>query len=227
MSLHKPDKTKNTIKPLKVGLFGGSFDPIHMGHIHPTSHAASLLGLDSISLIPANISPLKDQKYSSNKHRSEMVKLVCQEFPLFHFDDRELVRGNASYTVDTLKEIATEYTRRGIPVSLYFFVGMDSLIDFTLWHKWQDILMLCHIVVSPRPGYTEQAIPNELTPYLIHSESNLTHDSNEHSGNIFIMPEMLTDISSTEVRSLITEQRPVKNKLTPKVHEYILQHKIY
>lgn len=228
MSFHNSSKSNF----LKIGLFGGSFDPIHLGHIHPIINAAKLLDLNSINIIPANISPLKDQTYSSNHHRAEMVKHACQEFPLFNYDNRELKRGNASYTIDTLQEIHNEYIEKKTPAVLHFFIGMDSLIDFTLWHRWQDILAICNIVVSPRPGYSQQDIPKELQPYL----NDLTHLSSHNSqskvvanriGNIFLMPEMLSDISSTQIRCSISEHRSVKNKLSPKVHQYILKHKLY
>lgn len=242
MSLPKPQQNSTGQKQAqKIGLFGGTFDPIHLGHIFPIQHAAKLLGLNQIHIIPANVSPLKSSPYSNNTHRAAMVKLVCQDYPIFTFDDRELTRGNASYTFDTLLDIHHEYQQQNTLIILYFFIGMDSLIDLTLWHRWQDILSLCNIVVSPRPGYQLSSVPEELKPYLV-----TVSDNNEQSqtfpasntpnsettqlsdhGNILIMPEMLSDISSTEIRSLSAAPNAIKNKLPEKVYQYILQHKLY
>ena len=238
MSLLKHQINNNAGKQTKkIGLFGGSFDPIHLGHIFPIQHAAELLGLNQVHIIPANVSPLKSSPYSNNEHRAAMVKLVCQDYPIFTFDGRELTRGNASYTFDTLLEIHHEYQAQNTPVALYFFIGMDSLIDLTLWHRWQDILSLANIVVSPRPGYQLTSIPEDLKSYLIivgdqpkakvdlATLSSPDHLSN--AGNILIMPEKLSDISSTEIRTLLTEPEAIKNKLPEKVYQYILQHQLY
>ena len=234
MSLPKPLNTQNdeNNKPLKqkrIGLFGGTFDPIHLGHIEPLSQAAKLLNLSSIQLIPANIPPHKAQTYSSSYHRAEMVKLICQSQALLTFDDRELKREKPSYTLDTLNELHQEHahTNTKTKLTLFFFIGMDSLVDLPTWHRWQDILQICHLVVMPRPNYEIADIDESLVEKCIFLSQATATDFSKNSGNIYIMPDILNAISSTEIRAQIKLNKPVKQWLANDVHEYILNQGLY
>ena len=219
---------------LNIGLFGGTFDPIHMGHILPIKKAAEQLSLDNIHIIPANIPPHKSKTQSNSFHRSKMVKIVCQHEPLFSFDGRELQRKKASYTVDSLREIVKEFSDKKQNVNLYFFMGMDSLNTFTSWYQWQEILSLCSLVVMPRPGYTLDAtLPTKLLNQVIdysNENSDFIHtpinsknrtctlsDNNVSMKNIFIMHDMATNISSTSIRELLAQRKQAgveENKIT-------------
>ncbi|MGJ8691889.1 MAG: nicotinate-nucleotide adenylyltransferase [Thalassotalea sp.] len=211
----------------KIGLFGGTFDPIHLGHIEPLKLAANLLGLSSIQLIPANIPPHKEQTFSSSEHRAAMVKLICQEQPLLKFDGRELQREKPSYTLDTLTEVAQEHANHNNPVSLFFIIGMDSLIDLPLWHRWQELLTLCHLVVMPRPNYAITDISKALVPRCRFVETGKVCQYHERAGNIFIMPEVLNAISSTEIRAHIKLNKPVEQWLSANVYQYIVTEQLY
>ena len=225
-----------------IGLFGGTFDPIHNGHIVPIKKAAQQLSLDHIYLMPANIPPHKNSTQTSSFHRSEMTKLVCQQEPLFTFDDRELKRASASYTVDSLAEIRQELCDKNSQTHLYFFMGMDSLNTFTTWYQWQEILSLCHLVVMPRPGYSlDKTLPNILLNNIIdytHSQQKINTPGQNQlaTGNIFLMHDMCTDISSTKIRTLLNTQTSHKHDksnqqlltmLPNSIYQYICTHQLY
>ena len=238
---------------INIGLFGGTFDPIHMGHIIPIKKAAKQLALNKVNIIPTNIPPHKEQPQSNSFHRSEMVKIVCQNEPLFNFDDRELKRKKSSYTVDSLREITHEFNNKNQKTNLFFFMGMDSLNTFTSWYQWQEILSLCHLVVMPRPGYTLDKKTSSILLSKIINCSDKNHNTNlsyidanaskKKSNSIFIMHDTAMDISSTEIRTLLSNQKNgmpsniKQNNLSNKsaldallpvgIYEYILANQLY
>ena len=226
--------TNNSAASSRIGLFGGTFDPIHQGHIRPLEQAAKLLRLDSINIIPANIPPHKSTTQTSAQHRAEMVKLVCQNHPLLTFDDRELQQAKPSYTVGTLSAIKQEQPNS----QLFFFIGMDSLITFTAWHQWQTILELAHLVVMPRPNYTIEQVPQELKPLvqnLMQDIDKTNIETSKQSGNIYLVESAQVNISSTEIRAFFKQPSSIANdrkhllldNIAPKVHQYILEHHLY
>lgn len=204
-----------------VGLFGGTFDPIHLGHIKPLLQAADLLGLQHINIIPTNIPPHKNKTHTSNEHRMNMVKLVCSEYENLIFDSRELERNTPSYTVETLLELSKNYS---LNTQLYFFIGMDSLLNFTSWYQWLNIMQLCHLVVSPRPGYQLEQLPTELHQYIV--EFDQLEQSNIQE-KIIIMPPCLHEISSTLIRENIKQTQDISALVTQKTAQYIQLHQLY
>ena len=144
-----------------IGIFGGTFDPIHLGHTQSAQIVAQYLNLSKVLFIPAHIPPHKNCVNNSPKvsaeQRSTMVELACKENKIFTCDKRELRRQQYSYTVDTLLELKKELPEQ----RLYFIIGMDSLLSFTQWHRYQDILKLCHLVVNTRPNYDLNQLNNE------------------------------------------------------------------
>lgn len=213
------NNTNNQVQ--HIGLFGGTFDPIHLGHIKPLLQASKLLNLQKINIIPANIPPHKAKTHTTNEHRINMVKLVCEEYQALDFDPRELKRNSPSYTVDTLSELAQSYL---VKPQLYFFIGMDSLITFTSWYQWQEIMQLCHLVVSPRPGYQLAEIPAQLQPYIVNfSELGRSTLANK----IIIMPPCLQGISSTLIREKLKLKQDISAYVSPKTADYIECHQLY
>ncbi len=221
--MNMPDQTTSTALH-RIGILGGTFDPIHYGHIFPAIATAKWLQLETLHLLPAHIPPHKSSTTASVSQRMQMVELVCQQQPLLRLDKRELLRDKPSYTIDTLKELKREQSNS----QLFFVMGMDSLLNFTLWHQWQEILKLCHLVVNIRPGYplTEQL--NSLTPKLreniVHS---LNHLTDLEAGKIIIHQQLALDISSTELRKDIANNLFNNNKIPQVVIDYIQQQKLY
>jgi len=231
-----------TLTTSKIGILGGTFDPIHKGHIEPAKQALQQFSLNKILVIPAHKPPHKNTTTASTTHRVKMAELVCNNENAFELDTREINRSTLSYTVDTLKEIKTEQPNS----ELFFIMGMDSLLSFTKWHRWQDILLHCHLVVNTRPGYNLNNINNETQQLLAQHQMSIatyqqnasTHATNK-AGYIFLHPVDELDISSTHIRSQFKPQLSPKSDdlpyltqeltphLTPEVLQYITMHKLY
>lgn len=207
-----------------IALLGGTFDPIHLGHILPAQETAQWLGAEQLHLIPAHIPPHKAGTHATAKQRAKMVALVCEEIKALSLDTRELNRQSSSFTVDTLQEIKAEQPC----ADLYFIMGMDSLLSFTTWHCWQEILSLCNLVVNVRPGYCHLALETALDPILT---SRLTYClsqlQDQQCGQIILHECTPVDISSTEIRAKIKAGLNCSQHLTLPVYDYIEQYKLY
>jgi len=231
-----------TLTTSKIGILGGTFDPIHKGHIGPAKQALQQFYLNKILVIPAHKPPHKNTTTASTAHRVKMAELVCNNENAFELDTREINRSTLSYTVDTLKEIKTEQPNS----ELFFIMGMDSLLSFTKWHRWQDILLHCHLIVNTRPGYnlnnindeTQQLLAQHQMSIATYQQNASTHATNK-AGYIFLHPVDELDISSTHIRSQFKPQLSPKSDnlpyltqeltpyLTPEVLQYITMHKLY
>lgn len=207
-----------------IALLGGTFDPIHLGHILPAQETAKWLGVEKLLLIPVHMPPHKSGTHANAKHRANMVSLACNTDKIFKLDTRELNRQTRSYTIDTLKEIKAEQPN----ADLYFIMGMDSLLTFTTWHCWQEILTLCNLVVNIRPGYNHQTLEASLAPELkARLIYNLAQIQLQKTGQILIHENQEVNISSTEIRAKIKSARDFSQDLPKQVYDYIKQHKLY
>ena len=215
-----------------IGILGGTFDPIHLGHTLPAKVVAEHLSLDKILFIPANIPPHKTTPKISGKQRVDMVKLACEAEPLFCCDDRELNRDGRSFTVDTLHELSQAYPN----TRLYFIIGLDSLLMFTTWHQHQEILSLCHLVVNTRPNY-QLSMLNQATKTLLnnHQVNNIYSLKNSNSGGILLLPSNLPhyeqclniNVSSSEIRQRLINKQSCQNLLAANVLAFINKNSLY
>tara|TARA_R110001592_G_scaffold36037_3_gene121829 strand:- start:1142 stop:1801 length:660 start_codon:yes stop_codon:yes gene_type:complete len=215
-----------------IGILGGTFNPVHLGHTLPAKAVAAHLSLDVILLIPASIPPHKATPNVSAKHRATMVKLACDAEPLLKCDERELTRDGYSFTVDTLKDLSQLYPGD----RLYFIMGLDSLLTFTSWHKYQEILSLCHLVVNTRPNYQlsnlNQATKSLLNKHQVNDKKAL---NGMNSGGILLLPSSLPDydkqlninLSSSDVRQRLINKQDCHSLLAPKVFAFINKNKLY
>ncbi len=151
-----------------------------------------------------------------------MVKLTCQQEAIFNYDGRELARNKVSYTIDTLQEIKSQQPNSQI----FFIIGMDSLLNFTRWHQWQDILSLCHLVVNSRPEHPLSELSDHnkmlLKQYQITGLSEL---ANKPAGHIIFSPPINYKISSTEIRANILDN--CQGLVPDYVLNYINEQKLY
>ncbi|WP_351000970.1 nicotinate-nucleotide adenylyltransferase [Shewanella sp. TB7-MNA-CIBAN-0143] len=210
---------------MRIGILGGTFDPIHLGHINPALDVKQQLHLDQIWLMPNHIPPHKNTTVVSTHHRLEMVKLVCQQYPEFKLCDIEINRDTPSYSVTTLTLLTQQY-----PDDEFFFImGMDSFVQLPLWYQWQSLFNLCHIALCQRPGWAMDT-HSEMTKELLFRQATADYlDSPSHAknGRIFSINSQLVDISSTEIRQQLAQNIDISTVLSQTTTEYIRQHQLY
>ena len=224
MKISNPQAPEKKDKTLDIGILGGTFDPIHLGHIKPAKQLLHWLGLKQIVLMPAHIPPHKTAPSALPAQRAQMVKLVCQQESAFTCDERELKRTTPSFTLDTLLEIKHQHPHQRI----FFIVGMDSLLTFTQWHKWQEILTLCHLVVNTRPGYALSNMSAATQQLLARHQVTDVNQMKQHmAGNIIFSPDYHCNISSTQIRQQLKSSTYCQHLLPEPVLSYIRQHNLY
>ncbi|WP_025562675.1 nicotinate-nucleotide adenylyltransferase [Psychromonas sp. SP041] len=206
-----------------IGFLGGTFDPIHFGHLRPALEIQQALNLQSLYLLPNYIAPHKEKTLASTEQRIEMVKLAIQETPELQLNTQELLRSTPSYTVDTLKLLRKQYP----DTPLCFIMGMDSLINFDSWYQYQDILNYCHLVVSHRPGWNptfNDVVSKLLSDHQIQDPA-LLHRS--LAGCVYFQSTSQLAISSSQIRHLLSTQQSI-HFLTPQsVCTYIKEQHCY
>lgn len=223
---------KITLEP-PLGIFGGTFDPLHNGHIYPIIEAAKLAHIHKIAMMPCFIPTHKQSAHVASKHRLNMVKLVCEQYPIFYPDPRDIQRNTPTYSVDSLASFRKEMPN----TPLCFFIGSDSLVNLFTWHKWQTILTLCHFIVCNRhnektDGADELTSQDDFSVELqtLLKKRQVTDPSQLRSklaGYIYLAPSKPYTISSTKLRQrLIEHQNNVQDIPTAVLH-YIQQHKLY
>ncbi|CNH40536.1 nicotinate-nucleotide adenylyltransferase [Yersinia pekkanenii] len=188
---------KSPTRPLHA-LFGGTFDPIHYGHLKPVEVLAQQVGLQHIILLPNHVPPHRPQPEANAQQRLEMVKLAIAGNPLFSVDSRELLRDSPSFTIDTLESLRKE---RGAELPLAFIIGQDSLLSLHKWHRWQSLLDVCHLLVCARPGYSQTLETPELQQWLdCHRVLDPQALRLRPQGAIYLADTPLLAISATDIR---------------------------
>ncbi len=192
----------------KIGLLGGSFDPVHIAHVALAETAYHTLGLNKVELIPAG-NPWQRAPLSADKqHRLAMLKLAIGQRAWLHINTMEIERRGPTYTIDTLKELPAG-------PDYYWILGSDQLNNFCSWHAWRDITQRVYLVVARRPESTVDA-PEPLQQYLHSIDKKIIH-----------LPFSPQAISATEIRERLTQGKPADRFLDPAVAAYIRQHRLY
>ena len=212
-----------TVCTNRLGVFGGTFNPIHLGHIQTVNQAAKLLTLDNVALLPANIPPHKEQPSIDLTHRLAMLEAVCKQHSRFYIEDFELQQECTSFTVKTLTVLKAKQPNQ----ALFFFIGMDSLVSFHRWFEHQEILNLCHLVVSTRPGYSINQVEESVSASTISFNAFNQLAEPESSGHIILMPDLHIDTASSTIRDMIQKNQKVDHLLSPDVLQYIKSHNLY
>lgn len=196
-----------------LGILGGTFDPIHYGHLRLASAVRSALGLVQVNMIPAGVPPHREAPWASPKDRLAMTELGCVEFPGLKPDDREIRRAGPSYTVVTLQELHNEDRNR--PLAL--LLGTDALMGFAGWHRWAQIFTLAHLIVVERPG-TSFDVVTLPAPLREQWERRLTTDpsrlSRQLAGSIMRVPVAPQPISATAIRAALERGAAGRAELT-------------
>jgi nicotinate-nucleotide adenylyltransferase len=197
---------------MRVGVLGGTFDPIHIGHLVSAEEARVELELERVVFIPAGLPPHKpDHIVSSVEHRLAMVELAIASNPHFAASRVDIDRSGPCYTVDTIELLRGEW---GPGVEIYFIMGSDSLLDILTWHDPRRLIRLCRFAVLSRPGY--QVDLDELDARLPGVTSRV---------QMLNAPELA--ISSTDIRRRVREGLPIKYQVPETVEDYIYQQELY
>ena len=207
----------------RIGVFGGTFDPIHQGHLHVAKQLCERLQLDEMRMMLAPQPPHRVQPQATAAQRWQMLQLALQDSPELIADDRELRRQGPSYSFDTLSELRIE---SGPEALFVFCLGWDSLVSFPSWHRWRELLDLCVLAVVNRPHHVEGETPlnGELARRLIPSADNPVL----RLGQIVEIVIVAVPVSATQVREGLAAGRELPgNWLAPGVTQYIKQNQLY
>ena len=203
-----------------IGIFGGTFDPVHYGHLRVALEVKEIFELDEVRLIPSATPPHREQPVASAVMRLNMLELAIANQPGLVIDTRELKRSGASYMVDTLSSLRQDLPNQ----TLLLFIGTDAFNHLNTWHQWQRLFDFAHIIVMTRPGYSHQRLDDFLTAKIAANRSEL---SQTKAGKIFFQPVTQLDISATALRKLIAEKRNPGFLLPDAVINYINQNQLY
>jgi len=201
---------------MREGILGGSFDPIHNGHLHVARECRTRLALDRVLFVPARVPPHKlDLPLSDARHRLEMVRLATGGTAGFEVSDAELGRTGPSYTVDT---VSGELARLGEGAEIFFLMGADQAFELHLWHNVRKLARLCTLVPVTRPGFALDRL-DELAKHLP------TGVVRKLKSAAMEIPPM--DVSSTEIRRRVRAGMSISEFVPPPVEEYIRAHSLY
>jgi nicotinate-nucleotide adenylyltransferase len=208
-----------------LGFYGGTFDPIHQGHLQLALYVRQHCQLKELQLLPCHLPPHRAHPGVNSVHRAKMVELAISPYPQLKLNTLELSKNSPSYTVETLELLRQTYPND----TLCFVIGMDSLCAFQSWFRYQDILHLCHLLVCQRPGY--QLNTTAQTLLQSHGATDMTELSQQTSGKILLLDNPLFDISATQIRAGFANQTrqntPDPSLQIPQVLAYIHQHQLY
>ena len=212
-----------------IGIFGGTFDPVHHGHLRLAQEALEQCRLSSVRFIPSGTPPHRVMPLAAASHRMAMVQLAIHAQPGFELDAREAHRTDKCYSVDTFSALRAEL---GAEQSLCLLLGSDAFLQLHTWHRWQEVLAMTHIIVMQRPGrpmgnaiaqadedlrkeYQARLAP---TPQLLHESA---------SGHIVVLDMPQLDISATDIRGRVTQNKNLRYLLPDAVAHYIHINKLY
>ncbi len=209
---------------MKWGLFGGTFDPVHFGHLRCAEEILELFHLDRIIFLPARIQPLKTGRdISPFHHREQMIRLAIEGNPSFSISDIENRRDDKSYSIETVRHFL-DNSPDG--TELYFMLGQDAFHEIQMWKEWKDLVRLCNFVVMTRPGYEAKSLDSVFPPdfaSLFRYDSAADCFSGPTGNSIFFRRLTLLDISSTDIRNRVKTEASIRYLVPEPVRNYILK----
>ena len=212
----------------RIGLFGGTFNPLHFGHLRAAEEVKEFFHLDKIIFIPARIPPHKTEKaIVAPEHRLNMVKLAIQDNPGFEISDFEIKRDSKSYSIITIEHFQKKL---GIDASLFFLMGMDAFLEINTWKDFAQLFFLTNFIIMSRPGYHKK-VSAEL--HTLDGNKNFAYNSDGNyyihsSGNkLFFQEITLLDFSSRAIRSRLKGKRSIRYLVPPVIEQYIKKHGLY
>ena len=205
----------------RIGLFGGTFDPVHFGHLRPAVEIAERYDLETLFVMPSHRPAHRGPTGASSEQRIAMLSMAVQDAPRLVVDAREALRDEPTYTFDTLSEIRQEQP----DVTILFFLGMDTFATFDTWHNWEGILELANLVVLNRPGATHSDFSRQLLERQL--SANGAEIVNGRTGVVQSCDVTQLAISATDVRRRIASDLSVRFLLPDAVSEYIGDNNLY
>ena len=206
-----------------MGIFGGTFDPIHYGHLRTAFEMLQALRFDEVRFMPCGSPPHRGTPVANASLRLQMVQLATEGQHGFVVDDRELQREGPSYSVDTLTALRGEFPLR----SLALIIGMDAFLGLPKWYQWREILQLAHIVIAHRPGWRAPDM-GPLGELLADRGTHRIGDMHQaKSGHIYIHDVTQLEISSSEIRELVAAGRDPRFLMPDAARDVIEQSECY
>jgi len=212
----------------KIGIFGGTFNPIHLGHLRSAEEIREMFHLSRVIFVPSSDPPHKKKKaILPGSVRARMVRLAIAKHPYFTLSDLELNRPGKSYSIETVSAFRGLFGEKS---SLHFIVGLDAFLEIETWMKYSALFELCHFIIMTRPGFgknfSREHLPIELAEaFCYDSQKNIY----THSSGYRLFPREITalDISSTQIRNLVRKGRSIKYLVPAAVEEFIRKSKLY
>lgn len=197
-----------------IGILGGTFDPIHYGHLRPALDIMQQAGLDEVRFIPNRTPPHREIPVLTDLQRAELVQLAIADTPGFVLDDREIKRDGPSYMVDTLTSLKNDFPDD----SLCLIMGMDAFNGFQQWHKWQAILEVCHLIITTRPGIelAKFATQSPFSEWICEDAQSLQQ---RPAGQILLQSVTQLDISASQIRRYLLAGQSIQYLLPQAVRE--------
>ena len=208
---------------VRIGILGGTLDPIHLGHLDAALAAREALQLDQVLIIPSNVPPHRLQPAASSFHRFAMASIAVNAIDGLAASDVELLSPGPSYTADTLIRLAE--SRALSPWQIFFITGADAFAEIETWSRYPTVLELANFVVVSRPGIALQAWREQLP--TLKERMRLPRVTDATSTSIFLVDVPTPDVSSTEIRRRIAERRPLSGLVPGGVEHHIAQHELY
>ena len=206
-----------------IGIFGGTFDPVHFGHLRPALEVMEALSLEEVRFIPAGRPNLRDAPQASAEQRLAMLERAVAGQPGFVIDEREIHRQGVSYMVDTLASVREEIGAR----PLCLILGYDAFLKLHRWHRWERIPELAHLVVAHRPGWDGQGPDAPLQRLLAERSCAADALADRPAGCIVRVAVTQLDISATRIRELVHGGRDIRFLLPDSVRDYIIEQRLY
>ena len=188
-----------------IGIYGGSFDPVHLGHLQTATSIKNELDIDRLFMLPCFEPVHKNSLNYTSKQRLQMLDLAIKEFNSLEIDTREILRGGNSFMIDTLLDLKESFKNE----SICLIIGMDSFIKFKTWKNWDEFSKLIHLVVLPRNG--DQPVSKTLTTF--ETVENIDKLKSNSSGHLYFSNSQMIDISSSAIRGKIAANQNLDNLL--------------
>jgi nicotinate-nucleotide adenylyltransferase len=209
--------------PKRIGIFGGTFDPVHIGHLRSALEVAEFMALDELRLVPSARPPHREAPQVSAQDRLAMVELAVAGLPPLRVDDRELKRDKPSYSIDTLESLRSELAADD---QLFLLIGWDAFCGLPTWHRWSELLEHCHILVLQRPDADSEA-PETLRNLLAARSISDPLTLEGPGGQISFIWQTPLAVSATQIRTLLASGKSVRFLLPDAVLTYIHAHGLY